>query len=136
MTIAIRDHEPNRIILVRFDAVANCLEPEAAKYFWRISFVDGMLASGSDAYTLDDAEADALASLTSPMSWQALKFWSSRFFQIYNCEFQSVGAPGCDDLKVCCIDSSQWEVTTSSSTIIERLYLTFKITASVADLDA
>ena len=131
MTIAIRDHEPNSIMLVRFDAIANCLEPEAAKYSWRSPFIDGMLTPGNEAYTLDDAEAEAHASLTSPMSWQELKSWSSRFFQIYDCEFQSAGTRSGDDLKVCCTDSSQWEVTTSSSTIIECLYRTFKVTAVV-----
>jgi hypothetical protein len=131
MTLAIRDNAPNSIMLVHFDAIATCLEPEAEKYFWCIPIIDGMLRAGDASYTLDDAYAEASASLHSPISWQELRRWSTRFFQIYDCEFQTVGATVCDALKICCIDSAEWEITTEIGDIIERIRRAFKITVDV-----
>lgn len=131
MTLAIRDHSQNGAVLVSFDAIANCLEPEARAYSWRIPFVTGMLAPHDDPYTLDDAYADADASLISPISWKELRAWAARFLQFYDCEFQSAGVAGSDDLRICCIDSTQWEITTGIESIIERLRQTFKITTEV-----
>lgn len=132
MRVAIRDHDSSGLALIPFEPIADCLEPEARKCFWQVRYVDGMLPQNNDSYTIDDAYADAEASMAAPLPWLALRSWASRFFQIYDCEFKAV-ENRCCDITVSCLDSSQWEISTQRENIVQRLRASFNDTEEVLD---
>ena len=127
MKVAIRDHKSSGLALVPFEPIADCLEPEARKCFWQVRYVEGMLAQNDDSYTIDDAYADAEASLAAPLSWLALRSWASRFFQFYDCEFKAIENEYCD-ITISCLDSGRWEISTQRESIVQRLIASFKDT--------
>ncbi len=132
MKVAIRDHKSSGLALIPFEPIADCLEPEARQCFWRVRYVEGMLSEHDGSYMIDDAYADAEASLASPLSWLALRSWASRFFQIYDCQFTAIENGGCD-MTISCVDSGQWEISTQRESIVQRFRDTFKDTQEVRD---
>ena len=120
------------MMLVDFAAIADCLEPEASACSWRVTNIDGMLRPHASAETLDDAYAYADASVASSISWRELREYAATFSQIYDVDFDAVGAENCG-LKVRCFDSSQWEVITDLRKIGERIRAKFNDTHEEAD---
>ncbi len=136
MTLAIRDYRlcDSVRVLLDFAYIADYLEPEASKCIWRVTMIDGALSPHNQRYDLKDAYAAARKSLAVPMSWNTLRQWSSKFLQIYDCEFQGFGEDSHNNVNVRCIDSGQWEVTSELETVIERLQHNFEYAQKVRDV--
>jgi hypothetical protein len=107
MTIAVRDGIENGLGLVSFEVIVDCLEPEACRCFWRVPVIDGMLSPHDDSYTIDDAYA-------------------------YDCEFKADGGDGFDFV-ICCLDSSQWKISTELGRVVNRLEQNFKDTHEIGE---